>query len=119
VMISSHEKDTGFHLYMVEPNGNCYEYYTASQGKGRQFVKTEVEKNNFAIRNLTCTEGIKEYLKVVMRSFEGEKETEYDISYISVDSGFQHKLVERNTITNLTENLKIQIAEDRKNEIDS
>ncbi len=118
VMISSFEKESGFHLYQVDANGNFYEYYTSSQGKGRQFVKTEVEKNNFSVRNLNCKDAIYEYLKIVMRSYEGEKETEYDISSLSVENGYQHKLVERDQITAMIEKAKVQIEEDRKMQID-
>jgi len=118
VLISSFEKDTGAHLYMIESNGNWFEYYTTSQGKGRQYVKTEIEKNNFSILKLKCKDGIYDYLKVVMRSYEGEKETEYDVSFISKLDGL-HRLVDRKEITAMFEKAKIQIEEDRKMNIDN
>lgn len=118
IMICSFEKESGFHLYMIEPNGNCYEYYAASQGKGRQYVKTEIEKNNFASRKLNCEQAVYQYLKVVMKSYEGEKETEYDVSYLSSTNGFQHKLVDRKEITAMTEKLKVEIEEERKMQVD-
>jgi len=117
-MISSIEKDNSPHLYMVEATGNCIEYIAASQGKGKQFVKTEVEKNNYGIRNSTCSQSIYEAMKIVMRSYEGEKETEYDVSYISRESNGEHKLVERSELNKLMEKAKVQIEEDRKIEID-
>jgi len=117
VMISSFEKESGFHLYMIEANGNYFEYYTTSLGKGRQYVKTNVEKNNFKLRELNCKVGLYEFLKVVIRSYEGEKETEYDLSYLSTEG--LHKVVDRKEITAMVEKAKIQIEEERKTDIDS
>ena len=115
VMISSFEKESGNHLYMIEANGNWFEYYSTSLGKGRQYVKAEIEKKNFEIRNLNCKEGIYQYLKVVMRSYEGEKETEYDVSFLK--DGI-HRAVERSEITDMVAKARVQIEQDRKNEID-
>jgi 20S proteasome subunit alpha 7 len=113
-MISSYDKKTGFHLYMVEPDGNGYEYYVATQGVRKQYVKTEVEKDNFSIRQKTVKDGLYDFLKIVMKSYEGEKDTEYDISVLSVDNNFEHKLVDRNLIADLSQKAKLQIAEDKK-----
>lgn len=119
VMISSYEQGA-YHLYLVEPSGTCYEYYAATQGTRRQYVKTEVEKSNYKIRDLTVKEGLFEYLKVVMRSYEGEKDTEYDISCLTrQESGKEeHLLVDRQLITEMSARAKAQIEEERRMAID-
>ena len=116
VMIASYDKD-GPHLYMIENNGNCLEYYACSHGKGRQYVKNDVEKNNFAIRTKTTEEASKDLLKSLIKSYEGEKETEYDLSFITNNSK-KHELLKKSELTNLVNSLKKEVEEDRKNEVD-
>lgn len=106
VMISSYEKDNSYHLYMLETSGNFYEYYACAHGKGRQLVKAEVEKDNFAIRNKTVNEGIEEALKILKKSYEGEKETEYDASVISAETNGKHRLLDKKVMKDLADKVK-------------
>ena len=32
---------------MVEPSGNCYQYYGCAQGRGKQLARNEIEKTKF------------------------------------------------------------------------
>lgn len=118
VFITSYELDGSFHLYMLETSGNFYEYYSSSHGKGRQFVKAEIEKDNFAIRNKTINEGLFDTLKVLMRSFEGEKETEYDAGIISKETKGMHKILDKTFMKQMITKAKQQIEEDRKMVVD-
>jgi 20S proteasome subunit alpha 7 len=61
VFISSYDTDKKFHLYMLENNGNFFEYFACANGKGRQIVKATMEKNNFEIRNCNINEVLKKY----------------------------------------------------------
>ena len=106
VLISSYEKDNTYHLYMLETSGNFYEYYACAHGKGRQLVKAEVEKDNFAIRNKTVNEGISDALKILKKSYEGEKETEYDASVISAETNGKHRLLDKKVMKDLVAKLK-------------
>ena len=83
VFISSYDTDKKYHLYMIENSGNFFEYYCTATGKGKQIVKATVEKDKFALREKTVNEGINEALKIVIKSYEGEKETEYDVGVIN------------------------------------
>lgn len=118
VMISSYEKNTP-HLYMVENDGNCFEYYSCSHGKGRQYVKNDVEKNNFEIRNKVSAVAVKDVLKMLIKSYEGEKETEYDISVISQDTQGKHQILNKNLLTELVKTTKEEVIRERQIEIDA
>ena len=121
-LISSFDQDDynvwNPHLYMIEANGNCFEYYACSHGKGRQFMKNEAEKNNFALRKGNCKDTLYDVIKLLIRSFEGEKETEYDISIISRDTNGKHQLLGRNVVNDLVSRARLQVEEDRKMQVD-
>jgi 20S proteasome subunit alpha 7 len=117
-MVSSFDRDNKYHLYMVELNGNVFEYYSCSHGKGRQFVKTEVEKDNFALKNKSVDGGMYDALKILIRSYEGEKETEFDLSVISSGTKNQNQLVDREYINNLVKKARAEVEEERKMMVD-
>ncbi len=98
---------------MLENTGNFYEYYACSNGKGRQIVKSTVEKDNFAIRDNTIRDGLKKVLKIIIKSYEGEKETEYDVGIISNDSKNKHTVIENNFVLNEVEKLKNEIKNEK------
>lgn len=118
-IISSWDKEDGKHLYMVETNGNVFEYFGATHGKGRQFIKTEIEKNNFALKSRKTGDALYDVLKILIRSYEGEKETEYDLSIIYPDSNYTHQLVDRAYISDLVRRARAEIEEERKMHVDS
>jgi 20S proteasome subunit alpha 7 len=118
-MISSYDSDNQSHLYMVESNGNFFEYFSCSHGKGRQFVKTEVEKGNYALRNKKIQEGMYDVVKILIRSYEGEKETEYDLSVILNDNGrYFHQIVDKAFLADLVKRAKAEVEHERKMEVD-
>ena len=119
VFIASYDKKDGPHLYMVETSGNCYEYYASSNGKGRQYVKNYVEKNDFSIRKKDSKDAFKDLLKILIKSYEGEKDTEYDVSIISKDTLGKHIILDKRQLANMVENMKKDIEEERRNEVDN
>ena len=46
-IIASHDNINGAELYMIEPSGQCYQYYGCSSGRGKQICRNELEKLNF------------------------------------------------------------------------
>ena len=58
-------------------------------------MKNDVEKNNFEIRKKTTSLALRDLLKSLIKSYEGEKETEYDLSVISKDTKGKHLLVNK------------------------
>ena len=113
VFISSYDTDKKYHLYMLENTGNFFEYYACANGKGRQIVKATVEKDNFEIRENTVKDGIKKALKIIIKSYEGEKETEYDIGVISEDSKNLHQVIDNNFVMTEVNKLKDEIKQEK------
>ena len=116
VFISSYDTDKKFHLYMLENNGNFFEYFACANGKGRQIVKATMEKNNFEIRNCNINEGLKKVLKIIIKSYEGEKETEYDVGVISVGNNYQHDVIRKEFIQDEVKKLKEEIKAEKMDE---
>ena len=113
VFISSYDADKKFHLYMLENNGNFFEYFACAEGKGRQIVKATMEKDNFEIRNCNINEGLKKVLKIIIKSYEGEKETEYDVGVISVGNNYQHDVIHKDFIQEELNKLKDEIKAEK------
>ena len=113
VFISSYDTDKKFHLYMLENTGNFFEYYACANGKGRQIVKATMEKDNFEIRKNNVQEGIKKVLKIIIKSYEGEKDTEYDIGVISSGSKYAHQVIDNNFISVEAQKLKEELKKEK------
>ncbi len=113
VFISSYDTDKKYHLYMIENTGNFFEYYSCANGKGRQIVKATVEKDNFAIRENTIQEGLKKVLKIIIKSYEGEKETEYDVGVISSGSNNLHSVIDNNFVVEEVKKLKEELKQEK------
>ena len=113
VFISSYDTDKKYHLYMLENTGNFFEYYACANGKGRQIVKSTVEKDNFAIRENEIKDGLKKVLKIIIKSYEGEKETEYDVGVISAGTNNLHTVVDNNVIFDEVNKLKDEIKNEK------
>ena len=119
VLISSFDKDGKYHLFMLENSGNFFEYFSCAHGKGRQFVKAEVEKDNFKIRNLNVKDGLDQALNIIIKSYEGEKETEYDVGVISNETNGKAILIDKEILREKVEKIKKEVKEEKsKMEVD-
>jgi 20S proteasome subunit alpha 7 len=64
-IIASYDNDLKTHcLHLVEPSGNCFQYYGCAAGKGAQAAKTEVEKILYRAESITCRQAINELAKM-------------------------------------------------------
>jgi 20S proteasome subunit alpha 7 len=113
IFISSYDTDKKYHLYMLENNGNFFEYYTTANGRGRQIVKATIEKDNFAIRDNLIQDGLKKVLKIIIKSYEGDKETEYDVGIISTGSNNKHTVIDNNFVSAEVQKLKEEIKNEK------
>ena len=113
VLISSFDTDNKYHLFMLENNGNFFEYFACANGKGRQIVKATMEKDNFVIRENNIAEGLKKVLKIIIKSYEGEKETEYDVGVISSGNNNQHDVIDKKYIQDELIKIKEEINKDK------
>lgn len=88
---------------MVEPSGACYEYYGCASGRGRQIARNEIEKRNF--KDMTVTEALPQVAKILLKSQEEmrDKKQELELSIISDETKYQHKILDRAFVDHLTE----------------
>lgn len=102
IVIAGHDHIKGFGLYMIEPSGALYEYYGCSSGRGKQIARNEIEKTNY--RDMTVTEALPLIAKVLLRSQEEmkEKKQEIELSIISDETKYQHKILDRAFVDHLT-----------------
>ena len=113
VFICSYDTDKKYHLFLLENNGNFFEYFACADGKGRQIVKATMEKDNFALREFNINEGLKKVLKIIIKSYEGDKETEYDVGVISSGNNFQHEVIDKKFVMEEVKKLKEEINNEK------
>ena len=102
---------------MIEPSGACYEYYGCASGRGKQLARNDIEKTNF--NDLTVQEALPLIAKILLKSQEEmkEKKQELELSIISDETDFKHKILDRAVVDQLTaqasqeiENEQMEIA---------
>jgi 20S proteasome subunit alpha 7 len=100
--MANHDAMKGFQLYMVEPSGACFQYYGCASGRGKQIARNEIEKAKFA--EMTVEEALPKIAKILLKCQEDmkEKKQELELSFISVSSGFKHKIIDTNTMSAVT-----------------
>mmetsp|Transcript_18077 Transcript_18077/g.37268 ORF Transcript_18077/g.37268 Transcript_18077/m.37268 type:complete len:256 (-) Transcript_18077:1106-1873(-) len=81
--------DNGPHIYLSETNGVSYRYYGIAVGKGRQGIKTELER--LKLGNMTCREALKTVCKCLIkqRDDQGSKKFEIEMAWICDESDRQ------------------------------
>jgi 20S proteasome subunit alpha 7 len=110
---ASNDSLKGLGLFMIEPSGACYEYYGCASGRGKQLARNEIEKKNF--RNMTVQEALPHIAKILLKSQEEmkEKKQELEISILSEDTGFTHKILDRVFVDQLTEQATKEIEDEQ------
>jgi 20S proteasome subunit alpha 7 len=112
VALATHDSVKGFGLFMIEPSGACYEYYGCASGRGKQLARNEIEKKNF--REMTVQEALPHIAKILLKSQEEmkEKKQELEISILSDETNYTHKVLDRAIVDQLT----AQAAQEIENE---
>lgn len=91
-LLAVHDKEAGPQLYLVEPSGVANRFFGTAVGKGRQSVKTEIERLKFD--QLTCRQAVAECAKVLYKVHEEDgKPFELEMSWICEESGWKHARV--------------------------
>lgn len=88
-------------LYHVEPSGLVYKYRGTAIGKGRQAAKTEIEKllTGEGGSELTCEAALVNVAKIIHKVHdEKDRDFELECSWISPQSGYEHKPVPVETL---------------------
>jgi len=85
----------GPQLFKVDPSGISYGYYGCAAGKAQRNAKTEIEKLNLKDKPISCREAIFEAARIIFAVNDEEKDKDFilELSWVSPDSGFEHKFV--------------------------
>lgn len=112
MVLATYDHIKGLGLFMVEPSGQCFEYYGCASGRGKQLARNEIEKKNF--RDMTVTEALPHIAKILLKSQEEmkEKKQELEISILSDETAYHHKILDRAFVDHLT----AKAAEEIENE---
>jgi len=82
----------GYHLYLLEPSGECQRYFGTAVGKGRQAAKNEIEK--LKLTEMTAEEGVKAVARIIYAIHdEKDKDFECDLGWVCEASGGEFRRV--------------------------
>lgn len=109
LVLATHDHIKGLGLFMIEPSGASYEYYGCASGRGKQLARNEIEKRNF--REITVREALPHIAKILLKAQEEmkEKKMELELSIISEETGFKHKILDRAIVDQLTKDASQEI----------
>ena len=112
VILATYDHIKGLGLFMVEPSGSSFEYFGCASGRGKQLARNEIEKKNF--RELTVNEALPLVTQILLKSQEEmkEKKQELELSILSDETKYSHKILDRAFVDHLTE----QAAKEIENE---
>lgn len=113
VILATHDHLKGLGLYMVEPSGACYEYHGCASGRGKQLARNEIEKSNFI--DLTVQEALPLIAKILIKAQEEmkEKKQEIEISILSDETEYKHKILDRAFVDTLTRQAEQEIENEQ------
>lgn len=112
MIMACHDLMQGPTLWMVEPSGQCYQYHGCASGRGKQYCRNEIEKGFF--KEKTCAEALPLVAKILLQAQEEmrEKKQELELTILSEETGWVHKILDRATVDELTVTTKQQIEDD-------
>mmetsp|Transcript_51339 Transcript_51339/g.142081 ORF Transcript_51339/g.142081 Transcript_51339/m.142081 type:complete len:260 (-) Transcript_51339:145-924(-) len=101
-------------LYMSDPSGHSLRYHGVAVGKGARAAKTEIEKLKFGDK--TCREALGLVAKVLHTTHDemNTKPFELELSWLSEETGWTHKSVPKELVTEADAWAKAQIEEEEK-----
>ena len=109
IIFSTHDIMQPFALWMVEPSGACFQYYGCASGRGKQLVRNEIERGHFS--DMTCDAALPLFAKILLKSQDEmkEKKQELELSVLSEATGFNHKILSREVVDQITADAVAQI----------
>ena len=102
IVLATHDNMKGAQLWMVEPSGQCYQYYGCSSGRGKQLVRNEIEKGKFS--ELSVQEALPKVAKILLKAQDEmrEKKMELELSVLCADNNWSVKILDRVTCDRMT-----------------
>ena len=115
IIFASHDMVNGATLHMVEPSGTCHQYYGCASGRGKQIVRNEIERGNF--KEKTVQEALPMLAKILLKAQDEmkEKKQELELSMMSEETKWAHKILDRQTTDNLTAAAQQEIENEGEN----
>ena len=115
MVMCSHDIMKGPTLWMVEPNGSCFQYYGCAAGRGRQLARNEIEKGNF--RDITVNEALPKVAKLLLKSQDEmkEKKQELELTVLAESNNWVHKILDRQTVDALCQAALAEIENEDEN----
>ena len=103
-------------LFVVEPTGVCHSYRADACGKGRQGVRTDLERLDFS--SLSCEDAIGEIAKLMVKAKDesSRRETEVEMAMISESTGKQFQRVPDGIVKRAMEEAEAAIDADDMND---
>lgn len=113
LIFASKDHIKGLGLFMVEPSGSCYEYYGCASGRGKQLARNEIEKVNF--RDMSVNEALPLIAKILLKAQEEmkDKKQEIELSILSDETGYKHKILDRAFVEALTSKAQEEIENEQ------
>ena len=118
IIFAAHDMMQGHTLWMVEPSGQCYQYYGCASGRGKQLARNEIERGNF--RDMTVEQAMPIFAKLMIKAQEEmkEKKQELELSVLRADNNpklnWVHKILDRATTDKITADAQTAIDEDEE-----
>ena len=97
LVMATHDIMKGAQLWMVEPSGQCFQYYGCASGRGKQLARNEIEKGKY--REKTVQESLPSIAKMLLKSQEEmkDKKQELEMLVLSADTNWTSKILDRAT----------------------
>ena len=91
--VATWDKIHGYTLHMMDPSGECNQYWACASGRGKQTARSELEKENF--KELTCEDALSTIAKILLLSTEEtkNKSRELEFSILSEETKHEHKFL--------------------------
>lgn len=97
-VFATHDNMKGAQLWMVEPSGQCFQYYGCASGRGKQLVRNEIEKGKF--RDVTVAEAMPRVARMLLKAQDEmrEKKMELELLVLSEETKWTSKILDRPTV---------------------
>lgn len=115
-VVASYDKINKYTLHMMEPSGDCNQYWSCANGRGKQTARSELEKEDF--KAITCKEALPKIAKILLMSTEETKDKtrELEFSMLSEDTNQEHKFLSVEESDELLKNALQSIDEEDMDE---
>lgn len=112
VIFATHDNMKGPQLWMIEPSGQCFQYFGCASGRGKQLARNEIEKGKF--REQTVQEALPKVAKMLLKAQDEmrEKKQELEISILGAETNWCSKIMDRKA----TDALTVQALNEIENE---